>query len=126
MKRDITTLVIWSFAWAGASLLLSACGTDDQYADIRSFMTEVENEPNGQIAPLPEFEPYQPFTYGSANLRSPFEPPVVLPVLTEEQQVNNGVNPPVDHVKQYLERFNLASLVMVGSLKQAGATWALI
>ena len=126
MKRNITTLVIRSFAWVGASLLVSACGTDDQYADIRSFMTEVENEPSGQIAPLPEFEPYQPFTYGSANLRSPFEPPVVIPVLTEEQQVNNGVTPPVDHVKQYLERFNLASLVMVGSLKQAGATWALI
>ena len=126
MKRGITTVVIRFLAWAGASLLLSACGTNDQYADIRSFMTEVENEPSGQIAPLPEFEPYQPFTYGSANLRSPFEPPVVIPVLTEEQQVNSGVKPPVDHVKQYLERFNLASLEMVGSLEQAGATWALI
>ncbi len=126
MKQDITTVVVRFIAVASAMVLLSACGGGDQYADIRSFMAEVENEPRGQIAPLPEFEPYQPFTYGSANLRSPFEPPVVIPVLTEEQQVNRGVKPPVDHVKQYLERFNLASLVMVGSLEQDGATWALI
>ena len=126
MKQYISAVMIRFFAWAGASLFLSACGNSDQYADIRSFMTAVENEPSGQIAPLPEFEPYQPFTYGSANLRSPFEPPVVIPALTEQQQVNSDVKPPVDHVKQYLERFNLASLVMVGSLEQAGATWALV
>ena len=126
MRKELSSRIIRLIALTGSLVLLSACGAGDQYADIRSFMAEVENEPRGQIAPLPEFEPYQPFTYGSANLRSPFEPPVVIPVLTEEQQVNRGVKPPVDHVKQYLERFNLASLVMVGSLEQDGATWALI
>ena len=126
MRNELTAEVFRWIAVASALLILSACGSSDQYADIRSFMAEVENEPRGQISPLPEFEPYQPFTYGSANLRSPFEPPVVIPVLSEEQQVNRGVKPPSDHVKQYLERFNLASLIMVGSLEQDGATWALI
>jgi type IV pilus assembly protein PilP len=126
MRKVLTTVNFRSIAIVSSLLLLSACGSGDQYADIRSFMSEVENEPRGKIAPLPEFEPYQPFTYGSANLRSPFEPPVVIPVLSEEQQVNRGVKPPVDHVKQYLERFNLAALIMVGSLEQDGSTWALI
>ena len=106
--------------------LLVGCSSGDQYADIRQFMKDVEEKPKGQIAPLPEFEPYQPFTYGAANRRSPFEPPVVVPKKTELERRNIGVKPPKNHVKQYLERFSLASLSMVGTLQQNNATWALI
>ncbi len=108
------------------SLLLAGCSSGDEFSDIRQFMKDVENKPRGTIAPLPEFEPYQPFTYGAANTRSPFEPPVVVPPKTEEQRRNIGVKPPKDHVKQYLERFNLATLNMVGTLQQDNETWALI
>lgn len=107
-------------------VLLAACSSDNKFADLRAFMAQVQKKPVGKIAPLPEFEPYQPFTYGAANLRSPFEPPVVVPPKTEEQKRNIGVKPPKDHVKQYLERFNLASLQMVGTLQQDNQTWALI
>ena len=107
-------------------MLLVGCSSGDQYAGIRGFMEEVEAKPKGSIAPLPEFEPYQPFTYGAANRRSPFEPPVVVAPRTAEQRKNIGVKPPKDHVKQYLERFSLASLSMVGTLQQNNSTWALI
>ena len=89
-------------------------------------MKEVENKPRGAIAPLPEFEPYQPSTYGAANTRSPFEPPVVIPPKTEEQKRNIGVKPPENHVKQYLERFPLSALAMVGTLQKDNSTFALI
>ena len=113
--------------WAAVVLaLLGACSSGDQYADLRAFMKEVEAKPKGSIAELPEFSPYQPFSYGAANLRSPFEPPIVIPPQTEEQRVNIGVRPPQDHVRQYLERFNIASLTMVGTLQQDNSTWALI
>lgn len=107
-------------------VLMTGCSSGDQFGDIRGFMAEVEGRPKGQIVPLPEFKPYQPFTYGAANRRSPFEPPVVVPPKTAEQRKNIGVKPPKDHVKQYLERFSLASLAMVGTLQQNNATWALI
>ena len=107
-------------------VLLSACSTGDRFADLRVFMSDIEKRPTGSIAPLPEFEPYQPFTYGAANLRSPFEAPVVLPPRTEEQRRNIGVKPPQDHVKQYLERFNLVGISMVGTLQQDNSTWALV
>ncbi|XOV87096.1 MAG: pilus assembly protein PilP [Pseudomonadota bacterium] len=106
--------------------LLGACSGGDRYGDLREYMAEVERRPAGTIQPLPEFEPYQPFTYGAANLRSPFEPPIVIPPRTEEQRRNIGVKPPQDHVKQYLERFNLASITMVGTLQQDNSTWALV
>jgi len=102
------------------------CAGGDQYADIKSFMKEVEGKPLPGIAPLPEFEPYQPFTYGASNRRSPFEAPVIIPPKSDEQRRNVGVKPPQDHVKQYLERFSLASLQMVGYLKRDDGSWALV
>lgn len=106
--------------------LLSGCAGGDQFADIRSFMAEVENKPRGTIAPLPEFEAYQAFTYGAANQRSPFEPPIIVAPKTAEQRRNIGVKPPKNHVKQYLERFTLSALAMVGTLQKNNSTFALI
>ena len=103
-----------------------SCSSGDRFADIREFMKEVEQKPKGQIAPLPEFESYTAFTYGAANQRSPFEPPVVVPTKTQEQRKNIGVKPPQNHVKQYLERFPLSAMAMVGTLQQANSTFALI
>ena len=105
---------------------LMACAPGDQFADIRVFMQEVENKPKGQIAPLPEFASYTAFTYGAANQRSPFEPPIVAPPKTDEQKRNIGVKPPQNHVKQYLERFPLSALAMVGTLQKENSTFALV
>lgn len=106
--------------------VLVGCAGGNEFADIREFMAEVEKKPRGQIPPLPEFAPYQPFTYGAANLRSPFNPPIIVPPKTEEQRRNIGVKPPQNHVKQFLERFNISDLSMVGTLNQNNQTWALI
>jgi type IV pilus assembly protein PilP len=38
----------------------------------------------------------------------------------------SNVKPPANHVKEYLERFNLSSLSMVGTLSQEESIWALI
>jgi type IV pilus assembly protein PilP len=126
LQRNALKKVINRCLLAISILLLASCGTRSGYSDIDTFMDEVAAKPHGSIAPLPEFEPYKPFTYGASNRRSPFEPPVVIQVKTEQQRKNIGVKPPSDHVKQFLERFNLASLQMVGTLQQDEATWALI
>jgi len=110
----------------GFAVSLAGCSSGDEYADIRAFQADIASRPTGHIAPLPEFEPYQPFTYGAANTRSPFEPPVVVPPKKVEPETGPKVQPPKDHVKQYLERFNLAALAMVGTLQQNNQTWALV
>ena len=115
-----------NLVWMVALAVLTGCAGGDRYADLREFMKEVEGKPRGAIAPLPEFEAYQAFTYGAANQRSPFEPPVVIPPKTEEQKRNIGVKPPKNHVKQYLERFPLSALAMVGTLQKDASTFALI
>ncbi len=107
-------------------VLLVGCAGGDNVADIREFMKEVERKPKGSIAPLPEFEPYQAFSYSASNTRSPFEPPIIVPPKTEEQKRNIGLKPPENHVKQFLERFRLSSLAMVGTLQQENSTFALV
>lgn len=102
------------------------CSTGDPHADLRIFMKQVQNKPNTPIPELPTFAAYEAFTYGAANLRSPFEPPVIVPPKSREQRINIGVKPPKDHIKEYLERFSLASLSMVGTLQQNNQMWALI
>lgn len=110
----------------GALVFLTACAPDNKFAEIQAFMKEVEGQPVGRIEPLPEFEAYEPFTYGATNKRSPFEPPIILPPKSEQQRRNVGLKPPENHVKQFLERFNIAALSMVGSLEQDGNSWALV
>ena len=106
--------------------VLAGCSGGDRFADLRDFMTEVEGRPRSAVAPLPEFEAYQAFTYGAANQRSPFEPPIIIPPKTEQQKRRAGVKPPDNHVRHYLERFPLTALAMVGTLENDSATFALI
>jgi type IV pilus assembly protein PilP len=119
--RTLRSLLLCSFV-----IVLVGCSYGDVNVENRAFMAEVQAKPKGKIAPLPEFESYQAFTYGAANLRSPFEPPVVAQPKSAEQRKNVGVKPPKNHVREYLERFALSSLSMVGTLQQSNQTWALV
>lgn len=104
---------------------LTGCGSGDHLADVRSFMDTVTQQPVPKIKPLPEFKPYEPFKYGAANMRSPFQPPMILP----DQSLGSApslVQPPEGHVRSYLEQFNIASLSMVGSMKVGAAAYGLI
>jgi type IV pilus assembly protein PilP len=119
-----------NFCWApglAACLmaLLSGCSGNSDMQDLRAFMDEVAAAPHGRIAPLPEFKPYEPFKYGAANLRSPFQAPIVIPERANEP-APGSIQPPSNHAKSYLEGFNLASLQLVGSLKLKGQYYGLI
>ena len=126
MNMSIGLTTLRSLLLCSLVLVIVGCSYGDPNVENRAFMAEVQAKPKGSIEPLPEFEPYQAFTYGAANLRSPFEPPVIAQPKTAEQRKNVGVKPPKDHVREYLERFALSSLSMVGTLQQSNETWALV
>ena len=100
-------------------ILLAGCTDSDQFADLEKFQQEVADRPRGLVAPLPEFETYQVFTYGTANRRSPFEPPME----TAGQQRNPDAG---NRQKNHLESFPLSAFAMVGSLQNDRAAFALI
>ena len=54
-----------------ANLLgLSACSQD--VSDLQSFIAQTKSAHVGSVKPIPQFKPYESFSYSAADLRDPF------------------------------------------------------
>jgi len=121
LKSGLSSRWLVLFAMLG----LAACGNSGDHSDLQQFIDEIAAKPRGKIPGIPEFEAYEPYKYGAANQRSPFEPPVVI-VDRARSTITTQIRPPADHVKQPLELFNIASLSMVGTLARNQVRWGLV
>jgi|Laugresp1bdmlbsn_1035097.scaffolds.fasta_scaffold06584_2 type IV pilus assembly protein PilP len=108
-----------------ASLLLVACSGDAEMIALQNYVNEAVNRPPSAIEPLPEFVSYQAFTYSASSLRSPFDVPVDISELLNNQR-SAEVRPDENRPREALENFALGALAMVGTLSRDGRTWALI
>ncbi|MAE21552.1 MAG: pilus assembly protein PilP [Pseudomonas sp.] len=105
--------------------LLFGC-VEGENSDLKQYVSEVISTPRGRVEPIPEFKPYETFSYSAAALRSPFSLPVLETEMDVEESVGN-VFPDPDRTKEYLEQFSIGQLAMVGTLqKPQGDLWALI
>jgi len=109
---------------ASLPFFLLSCA-DQGLEDLNVFMAEKRAEPGGVIQPIPTFEAYEAFAYAAATLRSPFDRPIDIRQLTG-LSTRAALRPDSNRSKQYLERFTLDSLFMVGSLQRNGQDWTLI
>ena len=64
---------------------LSGCDSNREFNDLQAYMDEVRARPKGSIEPLPQFQPYEPFTYHAGGMRSPFQKPVKIDVASQQQ-----------------------------------------
>lgn len=111
-----------------SSLFLAVClgGCADRgFDDLDAFMAEKRARPGGVIEPIPAFKPYEPFAYAAATQRSPFDRPVDIRQLAA-MSARAALRPNTDRPQEYLERFTLDSLLMVGSLERGTQDWTLI
>ncbi|MDX5371598.1 MAG: type 4a pilus biogenesis lipoprotein PilP [Pseudomonadaceae bacterium] len=108
-----------------SALVLSGCMGQGDFSDLRQYMEEVRARPKGSIEPLPKFQPYEPFTYSAASLRSPFQPPVKVD-LASQQKGSKDVKPDETRVKQFLEGFNIEVFEMVGTLQNETGVFGLV
>ena len=104
--------------------VLSACA-DRSFTDLEDFMDEKLALPGGVIQPIPSFETYEAFAYAAATLRSPFDRPMNDRQLAALSALTT-VQPDENRTKDYLERFSLDTLAMVGTLQRDTANWSLI
>lgn len=101
---------------------LSACSQD--ISDLQTFIAQTKSSHVGSVKPIPQFKPYESFSYSAAELRDPF-------VATADFE-NNGttktslLNPDSTRPRQPLEVFPLDTLSMVGTLEQNSQQWGLI
>lgn len=105
-------------------LLLSAAGCSKDMNDLHNFIATTKASNVGSVKPLPQFKPYESFSYSAADLRDPFEADVNLD--DESGMTSSKLHPESNRPKQPLEMFPLDTLAMVGIMEQAGNTWGLI
>jgi len=103
---------------------LGGCGGGD-FDDLNAFMAQAKARPKGHIEPIPTFTPYKAFSYSATALRSPFDKPVAVKEITRLGSAA-AVKPDLTRPKEFLERFNLESLSMVGTIEQLGQLWILV
>ena len=114
-----------SFLFVFLFAALFGCDSNSDVSDLKEFIAEVESRPKGSIQPLPPFETVAPYAYQASNLRSPFEPPIVVKRV-ERDRGGIAVVPDFDRIKQYLEQYTIANLAMVGTLSQGSSLFALV
>ncbi len=107
------------------SSLLAACSSDNDMNDLQQFIIEVSLRPGGPVEPMPQFSPYEAFTYSAASMRSPFDVPIMAGTNVAQAPATQ-VQPDFDRTPQALEAFALSNLSMVGMITRASATIALV
>jgi len=109
-----------------AITMLSGCSGSGEFNDLQTYVAEVNARPKGRIEPLPEFKPYESFQYSAAGLRGPFTAPVEVKLI-KYQQGRSDIKPDLKRPKEYLEKFSIDAISMVGILAlPEGDVWALL
>ncbi len=101
---------------------ISACSQD--VSDLQSFIAQTKSANVGSVAPIPQFKPYESFSYTAVELRDPFV--ATIDINEDETTKTSLLNPDSTRPKQPLEDFPLDTLRMVGTLEQDHQTWGLI
>jgi type IV pilus assembly protein PilP len=108
-----------------ATLALAACGA--QQDDLNRYIAEVKDRPATPIPPIPAVRTYTPYKYEGLLGRDPFR----QSTSEGSDQVAaggsaKGPRPDLQRPREYLERFELDTLVMVGTFAKEASEWALV
>jgi type IV pilus assembly protein PilP len=107
------------------STLLAACsGKQD---DLNRYIAEVKERPATPIPPIPPVRTYTPYIYEGLMGRDPFRQSTSE---GSDQVAQNssakGPRPDLARPREYLERYELDTLAMVGTFSKESSEWALI
>lgn len=105
-----------------AMLLLSGCSKDVN--DLYTFIEKEKASNVGSVKPIPQFKPYESFSYTAVELRDPFVADMKLD--DDQDMAADSLHPETNRPKQPLEAFPLDTLAMVGIMEQKENRWGLI
>ncbi len=106
------------------ALLLSACS--ESMDDLETYIVAVKARPADPIAPIPPVKTYTPYEYGGQAGRDPFRQSTSEGSDDERSSKNTGPRPDFDRSKEYLERYELDTLAMVGTFRKEESYWTLM
>lgn len=103
--------------------LISLGGCSQDISDLQTFIAQTKSAHVGSVKPIPQFKPYESFSYSAAELRDPF---VATVDLEDDTTKTSLLNPDSTRPREPLEVFPLDTLSMVGTLEQNAQQWGLI
>lgn len=112
-------------ALMAATLLMTGCRSDQD--DLSRYIAEVKARPATPIPPIPAVRTYTPYVYEGLTGRDPFRRSTSEGSdEVSSQKTNTGPRPDLQRTREYLERFELDTLTMVGTFAKESSEWALI
>ena len=105
--------------------LLAACGGKQD--DLGRYIAEVKARPATPIPPIPPVRTFTPYVYSGLKGRDPFRQSTSE---GSDEEVSgspgDGPRPDFKRAREYLERFELDTLMMVGTFDKETSQWVLI
>lgn len=112
-------------ALMGASLLLAACGGEQE--ELTQWMEQQKREVKPSVTPLSPPTKFVPQPYTALNGVDPFSNQKLTVALKQEaKQPNSLLSAEINRRKEPLEAYPLDSMSMVGSVSKSGRPYALL
>ena len=119
-----------------AILGIAGCVSGDM-SDLEKQVSKIMSKPGGRLEPLPEIKPYEAYVYesGKSGARNPFKRFYVveqsLAIEESEGPVDDGLTEEMrneirNRNREELERFELDSIKMVGTLQNEDNHWGIV
>ena len=106
------------------AVMLSACS--ESMNDLDEYIATVKARPADPITPIPPVKTYTPYIYEGLNGRDPFLHSISEGSDDERSSKGTGPRPDFGRSKEYLERYELDTLSMVGTFANDESYWGLI
>lgn len=115
----------------GMLMFLTACG--DNHSDLEQYVDQVKRTASSNVEPIPVISLFMGEEYTAQGLRNPFvsgsqSGGYPKPAVRNKTATNLPQQPRPDasRPRDYLERFPLSSLTMVGTLSKPNMRWGLV
>lgn len=106
--------------------LLAGC-SDNGIAEVKQWMEDTKRQTPVVVNKIAEPKTFTPFAYGGKDTIDPYSPEKLAVAMARMQaSKGSGVKPDLDRRREALESYPLDTLVMVGTLQKAGASFALL
>jgi len=107
------------------TVLVAACS--ENMSDLEAYIDSVKARPADPIPPIPPVRSYTPYEYEGLSGRDPFRASISEGADDERSATSrSGPRPDFERAREYLERYELDTLAMVGTFKKGDNYWVLI
>lgn len=106
------------------AVMLTACS--ESMGDLEKYIESVKARPADPIPPIPPVKTYTPYVYEGLTGRDPFRQSISEGSDDVRSTKGSGPRPDFGRPKEYLERYELDTLSMVGTFSKEQSYWALI